>query len=175
MTRALVVLSAPAPQACPVLEAARARFGAADLTVVLRQSQRDALADLLDGAAVLLDKPAEGRLAFMRALRHVRFEQGVVIWSGSWSYWPSKLAFVLARVRTREVVTERGTFTWSGPAVARHLLWRAKVPAHATAGMPPGVPWPLALPLALVRATLGRVLGPLLTAIRALARTSGAT
>lgn len=170
MTRALVVLSCHAPDMRPILAAARARWPDAELTVVLRAPLRDACADLLAGATVLDDKPAQGRVAFLRALRRYAFDRGVVAWTGASSFWPSKVTFLLARVRAREVASERGTFTWSVKSIATHLLWRAKVPVHATAGMPPGIPWPFALVLATLRATVGRLLGPVATLLRTAAR-----
>lgn len=170
MTRVLVALSGPADQVADMLVAARARWPAEALTVVVRASQVHALADLLQGARVLLDKPAGGRLAFVRALREPGFAHGLVAWTGAFNYWPSKLAFALARVAQREVVTERGSFGWSWRQAIAHLVWRAKAPVHATAGMPPGIAWPLALVLCLLRATLGRILGPLLVGARTLAR-----
>lgn len=165
MTRALVMLSGQTDDVRPILAAARARFAAGELTVVLRAPQRAALLDLLDGVCVLDDKPQQGRLAFVRALRRETFSHGVVAWTGAWSHWPSKLAFTLARVQEREVATERGTFAWSLGNVVEHLIWRAKAPVHPT-GAPPGVPWPLALGLAALRATLGRLLGPIVTLVR---------
>jgi hypothetical protein len=171
MTRVLVVLSGAADQVADMLPRARARWPDARCTVLLRDSQRCAFAAHLGDAEVLLDKPTHGRLALVRALRQQPFDAGVVAWTGAFSYWPSKLMFVLARVRQREVFTERGTFAWSPLAVCHHLVWRAKAPVHATAGMPPGIPWPLALGLCAVRATLGRALAPAVTALRVLRRT----
>ena len=141
MTRVLIALSGPPEQVVHMLAAARERWPDAALTVLLRASQQEAFAPLLAGTKVLHDKPAGGRVAFLRALRREAFDFGVVAWTGAFSYWPSKLAFALARVRVRDVVTERGGFAWSWRRAIDHLIWRAKHPVHATAGMPPGIPW----------------------------------
>jgi hypothetical protein len=170
MTRVLVVLSGQPAETRAILASARARFPDAEVTVVLRAPCRDALEDLLAGAHVVDDKPAGRRAAFVAALRRERFDHGVVAWTGSWSHWPSKVAFALARVTRREIATERGTVPFGTAAIVRHLAWRAKAPIHPTAGMPAGIPWPIALCLAAFRATLGRLLGPLVVAVRAVAQ-----
>ena len=170
MSRVLVVLSGHTEQVLPLLRAARARWSSDAITVVLRASQGEAFGALLQGVTVLADKPTGGRVAFVRALRREVFDQGIVAWTGAFNFWPSKLAFALARVRTRELFTERGTQPWRLATIAKHLTWRAKSPVHSTAGAPPGVPWPLAIILVVLRATLGRVVGPLLVGARALLR-----
>src|SRR5690606_20237689 len=144
MSGVLLVLSGHLDEVRPVLAAARARFAGERLTVVLRAAHEPGLRDLLEGAVVVPDKPVGGRWAFVRALRRERFAHGIVVWTGAFSFWPAKLAFALARVDARESVTERGPLPWRAGAIVRHLVARAKHPAHATAGMPPSIPWPLA-------------------------------
>ncbi|MEZ5964905.1 MAG: hypothetical protein R3F56_13780 [Planctomycetota bacterium] len=170
MTRVLLVLSCLPEDAHRLAAATRRRWPEADLTVILRATHRQVCARELEGAELLDDKPQGSRRDFVRALRRQPFDHGVVAWTGSHSHWPSKLAFALARVRVREVATERGLFAWSLGNIVRHVLWRAKDPVHATAGMPAGLAWPLALPLACLRATVGALVGPLVTLGRALGR-----
>lgn len=167
MTEILVVLSAPAASARPILTAARARWPDARLTVLLRASQAAALRDLLAGTTVLHDKPTRGARAFVRALRAPAFDHGVVAWTGAFNYWPAKLAFLLARVRAREAHTGQGFVRITASGVATHLFHRAKRAEHPSFGMPPGFPWPLAATLAALRATVGRALGWMLLFARA--------
>ncbi len=170
MTEVLVVLSAPAADARPILADVRARWSTARLTVLLRQSQEAALADLLAGIEVLHDKPQRGTLAFLRALRARRFDHGVVAWTGAFNHWPAKVAFLLARVRARVAHTGRTLVPVRPTTVAAHLFHRAKHAEHASFGMPPPIPWPMAALLAAARATVGRALGWFVILARALRR-----
>ena len=159
MTEVLVVLSAPAADARPILAAARARWPAARLTVLLRASQEAALRDLLSDATVLHVKPTHGARAFVRTLRAQAFDHGVVAWTGAFNYWPAKLAFLLARVRARQAHTGHAIIPVSVLSIGAHLVHHAKRAEHPSFGMPPGFPWPLAATLAALRATVGRALG----------------
>lgn len=170
MTEVLVVLSAPAASARPILTAVRARWPGARLTVLLRASQEAALRDLLPDATVLHDKPRRGVRAFVRALRAQAFDHGVVAWTGAFNYWPAKLAFLLARVRVREAHTGHATLPVSVRSIGAHLFHRAKRAEHASFGMPPAFPWPLAATLAALRATVGRALGWMVLLARAARR-----
>jgi hypothetical protein len=169
VTRVLLVLSAPAAVAEPRLREARARWPGAECTVLLRASQEGAMAEPLAGCTVIHDKPGRGVGAFLRELRRADYDHGVILWTGQFNYWPAKVAFLLARVRRREVATERGTFAFTWPRAVAHAFHRAKRPEHASFGMPPGIPWPLAALLAALRATVGRAAGALFLAARRLA------
>jgi len=165
--KVLCMVSAPAPVARPHLERILREHEGAQFTFYVRHSERGQLEDLLAGHEVCSDKPGyrlpgHGRVALVRDLRARKYDLGIALGLGHWSYWPQKLAFALARARHKTVISERGSFhlSWRLPfALAHHFYWRLRNPVGSVAGMPVGTPLPLAA--AIYRKTVGLVLGTL--------------
>lgn len=158
----LLVWAAPSTRLAELAPVVEAALGGAPAVLVARARDHAVLGARWSAARLVDDKPPRGIRAFVAELRRQRFERGVVVATGEWSYWPDKLVFLLARVDARWLVTERGpaALAWRRPWPALGLLvYRAKRAEHAVAGMPPGIPWPVALLLALLRHTAGRVVG----------------
>lgn len=152
-----VFATCEAEPARQLLAAVRARHPGGELAVFVRDEHRDELAADLRGLDVRRDKPAGGKLAFVRALRRERFDELVVAWHGGERMQPLRLVAMFAGARRVVAVDERGrerTVAWSRPWTwAGHALRR-------------GLSLP---PLALLRgiaacyrATIGLLLGSLL-------------
>jgi hypothetical protein len=167
----LCMVSAPPPVARPHLERILAQHPGARFTFYVRQSERAQLDDLLEGHEVRSDKPGyrlpgHGRVALVRDLRAEKYDLGMALGLGHWTYWPQKLAFALARARRKVVLNERGEFliSWWRPwTLFHHFQWRLRNPVGSVAGMPAGTP--MALPAAIYRKTVGLVLGVLWTTL----------
>ncbi len=159
------MVSAPPQVARPHLSRILAGHADAEFTFYVRASERSSLDDLLAGHEVRSDKPGyrlpgHGRVALVRDLREQRYDLGIALGLGHWSYWPQKLAFTLARARRKTVISERGEFrlSWWRPwRLVGHFEWRLTNPVGSVAGMPPGTPLPLLA--AVYRKTIGLVLG----------------
>ncbi len=167
ITNVLCMVSAPPPVARPHLERILAEHDGAHFTFYVRLSEGAQLDDLLAGHEVRSDKPGyrlpgHGRVALVRDLREQRYDLGIALGLGHWSYWPQKLAFALARARHKTVISQRGPFhlSWWRPwNLIHHFHWRLRNPVGSVAGMPAGTPLPLAA--AIYKKTIGLVLGAL--------------
>ncbi|HEU4419182.1 MAG TPA: hypothetical protein VFT55_09605, partial [Planctomycetota bacterium] len=97
----------------------RARVAAdATVTVVAGDADRVRLRSELAGCAVVPDKPAGGKLAFVRELRRRRFDVALVAWTGGDLFQPMRLVALFAGARRVEIVDERGRWfraRWSAP------------------------------------------------------------
>ena len=161
------MVSAPPQVARPHLSQILAAHPDAEFTFYVRSSERSNLDDLLASHEVRSDKPGyrlpgHGRVALVRDLREQRYDLGIALGLGHWSYWPQKLAFALARAKHKTVISERGgvQMSWWRPwQLAGHFGWRLRNPVGSVAGMPAGTP--LALLAAVYRKTIGLVLGVL--------------
>jgi hypothetical protein len=100
------------------------------LVVFARDEDRAAVLAALPGADVRRDKPAGGKLAFVRRLRAEKFDLAVVAWQGGERIQPMKIAALLIGARRTIVVDRRGRrsevrwllpWTWFGPALRAGL------------------------------------------------------
>ncbi|HZN40929.1 MAG TPA: hypothetical protein VFD82_19140 [Planctomycetota bacterium] len=117
---AIFFLTPAAADGAPALFAAyRARVSAdAAVTVVAGDADRVRLRSEFAGNAVVPDKPARGKLAFVRELRRQRFDVALVAWTGGGSFQPMRLVALFAGARRVEVLDERGRWfraRWSAP------------------------------------------------------------
>ena len=128
--KVICFLTPAAAQDAPALFALyRARAGAAAVvTVVAGDADRVRLQREFAGCEVVPDKPAGGKLAFVRELRRQRFDLAMVAWTGGDTFQPMRLVALLAGARRAEVLDERGRWfeaRWSGPwPLCRHALRR---------------------------------------------------
>ncbi len=163
--KVLVFVSAPAMLALPHVEELLRVHAGQELTFVVRDRDGRELGPLLRGHAVLGDKPAGGKLGFVRELRHRRADLALALWLGHDDYWPAKTLFLLAGAAQQLVISERGTlpFALMRPRTwLDHLQWRRR---HRIPGVY-GRSLVAAALQALYRQTLGRGLGAVLTALR---------
>jgi len=157
MTRAALFLSGPAERAVPVIERARAEHPDAEWTVVVRGRDARWLSTVLVGTETVDDKPAGGKVAFLKGLRARRFDVVLVWFSDESSYDPVKLVGFFAGGRTRRWITadDSGALTFAG--ALRRLLrtkgWRREFGQRV-----------LGVVFACYRNTLGRPVGALLRA-----------
>lgn len=152
--RGLLFLTVPAAQGRPVLADVRARHPGIELTVIVRDLDREALAADLGGCTVLSDKPRGGRIAFLRRLRQSRYDRAWVVWQGHGSYDPPKVAALLCRARRLEVYDTEGVPRRLPAALLRRLAGRAPRPDGADEGSLLS-----GLACTLYRGTLGLLLG----------------
>lgn len=170
MTRVVIFASAPAAAAAGPLRLLLEEHRAAGPIVYLRDRDRRELGAVLDGVDVRSDKPAGGRMRFVRSLRAEPVDLAIALWLGHDEYWPAKALFWLCRAREKHALDERSktpTRVSGLFGALRHMVWRRKhrVPSPYGRG---------GLLRALVRfcyrATLGRVLGAALTMVRFVVR-----
>jgi hypothetical protein len=86
--------------------------------VVAGDADRVRLRSELTGNAVVPDKPAGGKLAFVRELRRRRFDVALVAWTGGESFQPMRLVALLAGARSVQILDERGRWfaaRWFAP------------------------------------------------------------
>jgi len=123
-----------APQALALLAHVRRRHPGAAIAAFVRDEHRVELAQALQGCDVRRDKPAGGRVAFVRALRRERFDLAVVAWHGGERLQPLRLVALLcgarAVVAVDETMRERQVallrpWTWAGHALRRLARVRA--------------------------------------------------
>jgi hypothetical protein len=87
-----VFLTAERAAAIALLQRVRARWPDAVLVAFANDVDRTAIAAAVPGVDVRRDKPAGGRLAFVRTLRGERFARVVVAWHGGDRFQPLRLA-----------------------------------------------------------------------------------
>jgi hypothetical protein len=106
----------------------RQQFPGATVTAFVRDEHREALAPLLTECDVRRDKPAGGKLQFVRALRRERFDAAVVAWHGGERLQPLRLVALVCGARRVVAVDERWVerdvcwyrpWTWAGHALRR--------------------------------------------------------
>jgi hypothetical protein len=126
--RIAVMLTTTPDLAAPLLARLRARHPGSQFTTFVRDEDRAALQPALAGCDVRRDKPAGGRLRFLRALRQERFDLLVVAWHGGDRSQPLRAAALFAGAQRLLVVDERGRewsvcwylpWTWAGHACRR--------------------------------------------------------
>lgn len=127
-----------------LLRRVRAAHPQARLCAFVRDDDRAALGADLAGCEVRRDKPAGGRLAFVRALRRERFDRLWVAWHGGERFQPLRLVALVAGARLVIAVDERGReravrwflpWSWAGHALRRAAATDARTAARAAAGL----------------------------------------
>ncbi len=171
MSEILLFLSAPADVAKPVLLELLHRHASDNITMYLRDCDREGLPELSTNVQVRSDKPRGGKLALIRELRRTKYEIGYALGLGHWSYWPAKVMLLKARAKQKIVRTERGDFPLSRfrpLTLAGHFWWRHKHPVGCVAGMPEGTAYPVVY--SIYRKTIGCLLGVCWQVLRYAAR-----
>lgn len=141
----------------------------ATVHVYVRDEQREPLAAELAGWDVRRDKPAGGRLRFVRALRRERYDRVVVAWHGGERWLPLRLLAPFVGARQVLAGDERGrwrTVRWHAP-----WTWAGHV-ARRAAGVK--VLTVLRVVATCYRRTLGALIATLLALPMALALVLGA-
>lgn len=128
--RAVLFATTSRESAADLLRALCVEHAAATWIVFCRDEDRAALAASFPEVEFRRDKPAGGRLAFVRALRRERLDLAVVVWDGGERFQPLRLAALAVGARRTLAVDRRGRrhrvawhapWTW-GPHAARALL-----------------------------------------------------
>jgi hypothetical protein len=126
--RIAVLLTTTPEQAALMLQRLRGRHPGSQFIAFVRDEDRAPLRKALQGCDVRRDKPAGGRLRFLRALRREAFDLLVVAWTGGERWQPLRAAALFAGARQLLVVDERGRewpvrwylpWTWAGHSLRR--------------------------------------------------------
>lgn len=155
--RIAVFLTAETEAARRLLAEVRARAGDAVLSVFVNDDDRRPLAAEIAGLDVRRDKPAGGKLAFVRALRRERFDRILVAWHGGERLLPMRIVALFGGARSVHVIDERGRefavawylpWTWAGHALRRAAATKATTVLRVLAF---GYRWTVGLVVAAVR------------------------
>lgn len=125
--RSVAFLTAPPEMAAAALRVVRERWPETAWVVYHRASDRAALGDALDGVEARSDKPAGGKLEFIRGLRAARYDRAVVLWCGHRQYDRPKLLALLAGARSAVAWVPGGEFVALdriGWKLLAHARWR---------------------------------------------------
>ena len=126
--RIALFLTAERAGAVELARRVREQYSDAEIEAFVRDEDRDVLAPHLDGCAIRRDKPAGGKVAFVRGLRRERFDLLIVAWYGGERFQPLRLVALIAGARRVRAVDERGReghvawylpWTWIGHVLRR--------------------------------------------------------
>lgn len=111
-----------------LVRSTRARWPDAELVVFANDSDRAALPAHATGATFRPDKPAGGKVAFVRALRAERFDLAIAAWHGGERLQPLRVVALLLGCRVLahdERGRERAVAWWQPWTWGGHLVRRA--------------------------------------------------
>lgn len=153
--RGVVFLTTPPELGREILADVRERFPDVGWTVYYRVTQREALADALDGLNALSDKPGGSKVAFLKGIREQRYDIAVIAWTRHHDYDRMKVVGLLSGAERHVIYNENlDSFDLSprDPTWVRHAQWRLSMGRGVTPALVSGL-------FLLYKWTIGLVVG----------------